>query len=160
MSPLTRLTGASSEERLRYGQMVKSARLGMGMSQDDLAKAAAVARKTISNIERGTHAGQEDVLRRIFAVVGIPTAEDAHSDEVLAYMEMFGTIMENIAPEDRLEAQNRTMMMLTEFVRRNTTPKASNVTQFPAQSTPVEMTEEEELKYAADESPVEDEIFD
>lgn len=153
MSPIIRLSGASMEERLRYGLMVKAARTGANLSQADLADAAKVSPKTVSNIERGTHAAQEDVLRRIFAVVGIQTTEDQHADDIVNFMEMYGTMLEFIPAERRLSVQNRVMSMVAEEVKAAT---ADNVTAFPR--TP--KTAEEEMRYAADTSPEEPEIFD
>lgn len=52
--------------------------------------------------------------------------------------------------------------LLLELARRagDSIARPDNVSQFPTQSSENDMTEEQELKYAADESPVEDEIFD
>lgn len=119
MSPIIRLDGASMEERLRYGLMVKAARTGMKLSQAELADAARVSTKTVSNIERGTHAAQEDVLRRIFTVVGIQTTDDQHSNDIINFMEMYGTMLEFIPTERRLDIQNRVMSIVAEEIKQS-----------------------------------------
>lgn len=120
MTPLIRLTGATAKDRFRYGTLIKQARIQRGMTQGELAEAANVSRKTISNLENGTHAPQEAVLRRMFAAVGLATEEDAHAEHITAYMEMFGTLMESVPEPQQLEAMNRTTKLLTSYFERAT----------------------------------------
>lgn len=140
------------EERLRYGLMVKAARTGMRLSQAELADAAAVSTKTVSNIERGTHAAQEDVLRRIFAVVGIATTDDEHANDIVNYMEMYGTMLEFIPAGRRLDVQNRVMSLVADEVKRTASDeRTATVTAFPAATSDEEddWEAEDAMGYAA-----------
>ena len=76
------LRGASAIERAHYAALVRPARLRRGLSQKALAELADVDRTTVSNIERGAGAPQEDVLRRLFAALGLATDSQRHDPEV------------------------------------------------------------------------------
>lgn len=128
MTPPVRIEGASAEERLRYGSMIKSARTTKGMLQAELAEAAGVSRKTISNIENGMHAAQPDILRRVFSAVGIQTEDDVPDEELRSYAAMFMTLMQNVPADDRLEAMNRTTAVLTSYFASNVIDVADRFT--------------------------------
>lgn len=106
MAPV-RITGASWDERVRYAREIKPARLALRMTQRQLAEAAGVSLKTIGNLESGSAAPQEDVLRRIFSVLGIKTDADEQDPDITAWMEMFGRLLAQVPEERRFAAANR-----------------------------------------------------
>lgn len=116
MSPI-RLAGASPEQRLELGRKVKSARVDAGLTQTELAEAANVHRRTISNMENGIYAPQEDVLRKVYVVLGIPTNDDAPDHDVEQYLGMIGAMLGQIPKGRRLVVVNRiTAMLMSEAV--------------------------------------------
>ena len=75
MSPYV-LRGATSDERSSLAKLIQPARKRLGMKQDDLARAAGVSRTSIINMESGKNTPQEEQLRKVFVVLGIPTEDD------------------------------------------------------------------------------------
>lgn len=55
----------SQQEQATFGRLAKAARAELGMSQEELAEAAQVSRRTIGNIENGRHEAQPEVKARI-----------------------------------------------------------------------------------------------
>ncbi len=94
------LRGASAIERAHYAALVRPARLRRGLSQKALAELADVDRTTVSNIERGAGAPQEDVLRRLFAALGLATDSQRHDPEVELWIAVMSELLSNV-PADR-----------------------------------------------------------
>jgi transcriptional regulator with XRE-family HTH domain len=57
------------------GRRIREAREGVGVQQDQLARAVGLSRTSITNIERGRQGVQAFLLARIAEVLGRPAAE-------------------------------------------------------------------------------------
>ena len=95
------LRGASASERQRYGELVRPARMRQGLSQKALAALADVDRTTVSNIERGSGAPQEDVLRRLFAALGLATDARPQDPDVELWTAVMAELLSNVPPDRR-----------------------------------------------------------
>ncbi|MFT3659939.1 MAG: helix-turn-helix transcriptional regulator [Gordonia sp. (in: high G+C Gram-positive bacteria)] len=58
--------------RLAFGDILRSARADVGLSQEGLAELAEVSRPTIARIETGTHSVSIDRLWALAAGLGVP----------------------------------------------------------------------------------------
>lgn len=111
------LRGASASERLHFAALVRPARQRRGLSQKSLAEHANVDRTTISNIERGAGSPQEDVLRRIFAALGVATDVVQHEPEVELWIAMMTELLSNVPVERRHLAADAAIATLAAHVR-------------------------------------------
>lgn len=111
------LRGASASERLRYGGLVRPARLRQGLSQKALASLADVDRTTVSNIERGSGAPQEDVLRRLFAALGLATDARLEDPDVELWTAVMAELLSNIPADRRHLAADAAIATLAAHVR-------------------------------------------
>ncbi|WP_430591451.1 helix-turn-helix domain-containing protein [Humidisolicoccus flavus] len=116
MSPI-HLRGATAEERLHYATFIKPARTRRGMSQQELAEAANIDRTTVSNIERASVAPQEDVIRRIFSALGIPTVEDVADTESDLWLAIMAGLLSAVPSERRAEAADAAISVLGAYAR-------------------------------------------
>lgn len=106
-----RLNGSTAEERRRLAGAIHELRRLTGLTQEELASAAEVNRRTIGNIERGAFAPQPDVLRRVLRVLGVPTEADAFDREVEEWLAVVGAMVSRL-PEPR-----RTHVMRQQIAR-------------------------------------------
>lgn len=111
------LRGASAAERAHYAALVRPARLRRGLSQQALAQLAEVDRTTVSNIERGAGAPQEDVLRRLFSALGLATDAQRHDPEVELWMAVMSELLSNVPTDRRHLAADAAIATLAAHVR-------------------------------------------
>ncbi len=111
------LRGASAAERAHYAALVRPARQRRGLSQMALAQLAAVDRTTVSNIERGAGAPQEDVLRRLFAALGLATDAQRHDPEVELWIAVMSELLTNVPVDRRHLAADAAIATLAAHVR-------------------------------------------
>lgn len=111
------LRGASASERSRYGALVRPARLRSGLSQKALAELAEVDRTTVSNIERGAGAPQEDVLRRLFAALGLATDAQPQDPDVELWIAVMAELLSNVPVDRRHLAADAAIATLAAHVR-------------------------------------------
>ncbi|MGY3127966.1 transcriptional regulator with XRE-family HTH domain [Agrococcus sp. UYP33] len=111
------LRGASASERQRYGELVRPARMRQGLSQKALAALADVDRTTVSNIERGSGAPQEDVLRRLFAALGLATDARPQDPDVELWTAVMAELLSNVPPDRRHLAADAAIATLAAHVR-------------------------------------------
>lgn len=111
------LRGASAAERAEHAALVRPARLRSGMSQRQLAEAAEVDRTTISNIERGAGAPQGDVLRRIFAALGVSTDAQRNDPEIELWTAMMAELLAGVPADRRHLAADAAIATLAAHVR-------------------------------------------
>lgn len=62
------------QQRAEVGRRIRDARTRHGLSQEQLAHAADVARHTVYRTELGTHSPTLDVLLRLAHALGVPPA--------------------------------------------------------------------------------------
>ncbi|GMA28207.1 helix-turn-helix transcriptional regulator [Arenivirga flava] len=136
-----RLDGSTAEERRRLAGGILELRRASGMTQEQLASAAAVNRRTVGNIERGAFTPQPDVLRRVLRVLGVPTEADAFEPEVEAWLMMLGGLVSKL-PEPR-----RDQVMRQEIARIAAELRAEPVTDVGGAPQDAPMNE---IRYAAD----------
>lgn len=111
------LRGASASERAHYAALVRPARLRRGLSQQALAQLAEVDRTTVSNIERGAGAPQEDVLRRLFAALGLATDAQRHDPEVELWIAVMSELLSSVPADRRHLAADAAIATLAAHVR-------------------------------------------
>lgn len=111
------LRGASASERAHYAALVRPARLRRGLSQMALAQLAEVDRTTVSNIERGAGAPQEDVLRRLFAALGLATDVQRNDPEAELWIAVMSELLANVPAERRHLAADAAIATLAAHVR-------------------------------------------
>lgn len=73
----------SQQEQTAFGRLAKAARAELGMSQEELAEAAQVSRRTIGNIENGRHEAQPEVKARIRRALAMDEIEQPDDIEAL-----------------------------------------------------------------------------
>lgn len=73
----------SQQEQTAFGRLAKAARVELGMSQEELAEAAQVSRRTIGNIENGRHEAQPEVKARIRRALAMDEIEQPDDIEAL-----------------------------------------------------------------------------
>lgn len=111
------LRGANAAERARYGALVRPARVRQGLSQKALAELADVDRTTVSNIERGSGAPQEDVLRRLFAALGLATDAQPLEPDVELWVAVMAELLANVPVDRRHLAADAAIATLAAHVR-------------------------------------------
>ncbi|ROR66040.1 helix-turn-helix domain-containing protein [Agrococcus jenensis] len=122
------LRGASASERQRYGELVRPARVRQGLSQKALAALADVDRTTVSNIERGSGAPQEDVLRRLFAALGLATDAQPQDPDVELWTAVMAELLSNVPPDRRHLAADAAIATLAAHVRAGVSAGEATVT--------------------------------
>lgn len=137
-----RLEGSTAEERRRLAGGILELRRIAGMTQEQLASAAAVDRRTVGNIERGAFTPQPDVLRRVLRVLGVPTEADAFDPEVEDWLAMLGGLVSKLPQPRRGQVMRQEIARVVAELRTETT--AADVGGTP-QDAPMS-----ELRYAAD----------
>lgn len=103
---------------MQLAQKIKPLRIGAGMTQDQLASAANVDRKTIGNIERGSFTPQADVLRRVFRSLGVATEEDALSPETEQWLGIVGPLVDRLPLDRRGSVMSGIVVTLAEELKR------------------------------------------
>lgn len=111
------LRGASAAERAHYAELVRPARLRRGLSQKSLSELAEVDRTTVSNIERGAGAPQEDVLRRLFAALGLTTDAQQLDPEVELWIAVMSELLSSVPADRRHLAADAAIATLAAHVR-------------------------------------------
>lgn len=111
------LRGASAAERAHYAALVRPARARRGLSQLALAQLAEVDRTTVSNIERGAGAPQEDVLRRLFAALGLATDAQRPDPEVELWIAVMSELLSSVPSDRRHLAADAAIATLAAHVR-------------------------------------------
>jgi len=111
------LRGADAAERSRYGALVRPARLRQGLSQQALADLADVDRTTVSNIERGAGAPQEDVLRRLFGALGVATDAQPQDPDVELWVAVMAELLAKVPFDRRHLAADAAIATLAAHVR-------------------------------------------
>lgn len=111
------LRRASAAERSRYGELVRPARLRQGLSQKALAELADVDRTTVSNIERGSGAPQEDVLRRLFSALGLATDAQPLDPDVELWVAVMAELLSSVPLDRRHLAADAAIATLAAHVR-------------------------------------------
>lgn len=119
------LRGASASERAHYAALVRPARLRSGLSQMALAQRADVDRTTVSNIERGAGAPQEDVLRRLFAALGLATDPQRHDPEVELWIAVMSELLSTVPADRRHLAADAAIATLAAHVRASVVSEGS-----------------------------------
>ena len=123
------LRGANASERSRYGELVRPARLRRGLSQKALAELADVDRTTVSNIERGSGAPQEDVLRRLLTALGLATDAEPQDPDVELWVAVMAELLSNVPVDRRHLAADAAIATLAAHVRVGSmSAGAANVT--------------------------------
>lgn len=89
----------------------------LGVSQQTLAELADVDRTTISNIERGRGAPQEDVLRRILSALGVATDASSLDPEIELWLAMMGELLASTPHARRDLAADAAIATLAAHVR-------------------------------------------
>lgn len=130
MSPYV-LRGATSEERSSLAKLIQPARKRLGMKQDELAKAAGISRTSIVNMESGKVTPQEDQLRKVLTVLGIPT-EDQFNAEVRGQLAVIGGMLQAFPETERDTAVSLVIETLGARLRVVSVPALpDNVTRLP-----------------------------
>ncbi len=137
-----RLDGSTAEERRRWAGGILDLRRLAGMTQDQLASAAAVNRRTIGNIERGSFTPQPDVLRRVLRVLGVPTEADAFDPGVEHWLAMLGALVSRLPEARREQVMHQELNRVVAELR--TEPRTADVGGTPQDAAM------SELRYAAD----------
>lgn len=111
------LRGASAAERAHYAALVRPARLRRGLSQKALSALAGVDRTTVSNIERGAGAPQEDVLRRLFSALGLATDAQQLDPEIELWTAVMAELLSHVPGDRRHLAADAAIATLAAHVR-------------------------------------------
>lgn len=99
MSPFV-LRGATSEERSSLARLIQPARKRLGMKQEDLAQASGISRTSVVNMESGKVTPQEEQLRKVFSVLGIPTEDDFNA-EIRGQLAVIGGMLQAFPDRER-----------------------------------------------------------
>lgn len=111
------LRGATASERARYAALVRPARMRRGLSQKALAELAEVDRTTVSNVERGSGAPQEDVLRRLLTALGLATDAEPLDPDVELWIAMMAELLSQVPFDRRHLAADAAIATLAAHVR-------------------------------------------
>lgn len=104
-------------ERAAWGARIRSERLQLGMTQDELAEAAKVSRRTIGSIERGDVVAQPGVLARILKALGLEPEPPRFDEETETLLAIVGPLIAAIPPQRRNEVMRRVIPILTASIR-------------------------------------------
>lgn len=105
------------QERLSWGPRVREERKRQGQTQAELAAQACVSANTVSNLEGGKFAPQEDVLRRILDALGLLTPRgDSWTSEQWAVAEMVVALYASIPDSRKAEASQALAGALASFI--------------------------------------------
>lgn len=116
MRALADVHNATQQERLSYGAYVKEMRTKLEITQEELAEAAGITSRTLSNIENQKTAGQADKLVRIFRALGIELEYPAWSQETQSYIAMIAPLLEKINPVKRLAVMQEVLTLLADEI--------------------------------------------
>lgn len=90
----------TSRERAELAAQVKTVRLKLGLTQQELATEAGVTRQSIGNIEQGTITPQTSTLLPILHALGIKPKAAEFSPTTSRWLAIVGGIMDSL-PENR-----------------------------------------------------------
>ena len=129
INTLADIKTATQQERLSYGGYVKQLRESLNLNQAELAEAANTTARTVGNIERQAHAGQADVLIRIFRALGIELENKGWSTETEHYLAMIAPLIERIHPRTRPKTMTQVIDLLSDAIANdpNVRPQGDNI---------------------------------
>lgn len=133
----------TAAERRELASQVRARRVELDMTQTDLAKAAGVARQTISNLENGM-APQESNLRAILSVLGISATSGNYSPDTEMWLGLIGGALEALPSARRGIAGQSAMNAITDELRDLSSDVAGKADDFglAARATDPEPTDE------------------
>lgn len=105
-------------ERAAWSKEIRRQRLQMGMSQDELAEASGVTRKTINSIENGRSIPQQAVLDRILRALGLndQPVESPRLQEVRLTLSTFEPLLLLLDDETRARAARDIVVLLVDAI--------------------------------------------
>lgn len=152
----------TAKDRANLGPAVKARRVARKMSQDDLANAAGISRKTLGTFEQGKTAPHTDKLRAILEALDVAQVSDidrqygaASHGFIAAVVPLFERLPEHL----KSDAQQDIVVLLAGKLQR---AAAGNVTAFPV--TAIEQDEDDDweaedaMGYAAKKKSSADEL--
>lgn len=128
----------TAAERRELASQVRARRLELDMTQTDLARAAGVARQTISNLENGM-APQEGNLRAVLAVLGISATSGNYSPDTEMWLGLIGGALEALPPSRRGVAGQSAMNAITVELRDLSSDVAGTADDFGLAARPAEV---------------------
>ena len=122
------MVGMNRRERAAYGPRILAERTRLGMSQEQLAKAAGVSGRTIGNIERGDTAANREQLDRILRALGLsPTRiNGAADDELATLIAVVKPFLATLNAEHRAAVMPRLVEALVREMRQQITEELSS----------------------------------
>ena len=93
----------NEKERKEFGLQIRDLRRAQGMSQQELADAARVGKRTIGNLEAGRVELQTGNLARVLNVLGYKRPARPWDDETDAFLQMVGFRLSNLDAAQRAE---------------------------------------------------------
>lgn len=104
---------ASAEQaRVEFGLEIRAMRGGKGWTQDELAAAAGVSKRTIGNLENGKVTLQPGTLGRVLDALGYRRAARPWSDEIDGFLQMVGFKLSLMDADEQVERINAITLYL------------------------------------------------
>lgn len=105
----------SAEQRAELGPLIKSRREARGLSQQDVAEAAGIDRKTYGTLESGRRAPHASKLRAVLEALGVPQVGDAdrhYSERTRSFVVTTAPIFDQLPDDMKDEAQHDVVVLL------------------------------------------------
>lgn len=111
----------TAEERAKLGPIVRDRREQLNMSQQDVADAAGIDRKTLGTLESGRRAPHASKLSAVLEVLGIPQAGDVdrhYGERTRSFVVTAAPIFDQLPDELKDEAQHDVVVLLAGKLQR------------------------------------------
>lgn len=109
------------DERQKLGPKVREARLSLGMKQAELADAAGISRKTLSDLEQGRRGAQAGVLHKVLSALGVPQVGDAetkYSEATQLFIASTAPIFDTLPVDEQSGAHEDVVALLASRLAR------------------------------------------
>ena len=103
---------AEAAARIEFGHEIRAMRGGKGWTQDQLADAASVSKRTIGNLENGKVTLQPGKLGRVLDALGYRRANRPWSDEIDGFLQMIGYKLSLMDESEQVERINAITLYL------------------------------------------------
>lgn len=113
----------TQEQRQELGPKLRDARKARGMKQEDVAVAANISRKTLSDLERGNRGAQPAVLSRVLTALDIPQVGDAetrYSEPTRLFIASAAPLFDRLPESEQPAAQGDVVALLAARLKRST----------------------------------------
>jgi transcriptional regulator with XRE-family HTH domain len=121
----------TAEQRAKLGPLVRQRREALNYSQQELAEAAGIDRKTLGTLESGRRAPHAPKLRAVLEALGIPQAGDVdrkYSERTRSFVVTTAPIFDLLPDELKDEAQHDVVVLLAgKLSRANGTASITSI---------------------------------